>query len=176
MHRVIDISLTGHPDPFRVHDDAFELLRQYLDRARARLAEDPDDAEVIGDIERSIGDKLAERQQAGARVFDRETVSAVLEEVGAVDTGSEEPAAAARPPVRVRRRLYRIREGQQWAGVCTGLAAYAEIDVNAVRWIFVLLGILTAGVFLLVYLVAMFVLPVVSTRQEYLAAMSTPTP
>jgi len=39
MHRVIDISLTGHADPFRLHDDAYELLRGYLDSARSRLGQ-----------------------------------------------------------------------------------------------------------------------------------------
>ncbi|MGZ8481140.1 MAG: PspC domain-containing protein, partial [Candidatus Limnocylindria bacterium] len=131
---------------------------------------DPDEAEVIGDLERSIGEKLASRLSADKRVIDRADVGAVLQEIGAVDTGSSEAAATDGHRPR-RRRLYRIREGQEWAGVCTGLAAYAELDANVVRWIFVGLGLVTAGVFLLVYLVAMFVLPVVSTREEYFAAM-----
>ena len=171
MHRVIDISLTGHPEPFRVHDDAFELLRQYLERARARLAGDPDHAEVIGDLERSIGEKLVARQRAGKPVLDAADVSAILEEIGTVDAGSPESVAPPAPRTRGRRRLYRIREGQEWAGVCTGLAAYAELEVNVVRWVFVGLGLLTIGLFLLVYVVAMFVLPVVSTREEYEAAL-----
>lgn len=170
MHTVIDISLTGLAEPFRLHEDAYELLRGYLDSARARLSDDPDEAEVIGDLERSIGEKLASRLSADKRVIDRADVGAVLQQIGAVDTGSSAPTATDGHRPR-RRRLYRIREGQEWAGVCTGLAAYAELDPNVVRWIFVGLAFFTAGVFLLVYLVAMFVMPVVSTREEYFAAM-----
>jgi len=170
MHKVIDLSLTGHPDPYRLHEDAFEMLQQYLESARARLSGDPDQSEVIGDLEQSIGEKLAARQRAGKPVLDAADVGAVLEEVGAVDTDGGELAAATGQRPR-RRRLYRIREGQEWAGVCTGLAAYAELNVNVVRWIFVGLGLVTVGLFLLVYLVAMFVLPVVSTREEYFAAL-----
>jgi len=169
MHRVIDISLTGHAEPFRVHDDAFDLLHQYLDRARTRLADDPDHAEVIGDLERSIGEKLAGRQRTGNAVLDAEDITAVLEEIGAVDAGAAELAA---PRSRGRRRLYRIRDGQVWAGVCTGLAAYAELDVKVVRWIFVGLALVTVGLFMLVYVLAMFVLPVVSTRDEYEALVA----
>jgi phage shock protein PspC (stress-responsive transcriptional regulator) len=172
MHKVIDISLTGHPEPFRVHDDAFELLGKYLERARARLADDPDHAEVIGDLERSIGEKLAARRRDGKAVFDAADVTEVLESIGAVDTDTSEPAAMTTSSARGRRRLYRIREGQEWAGVCTGLAAYAELEVNAVRWVFVGLGLVTVGLFLFVYVVAMFVLPVVATREDYFAALA----
>jgi phage shock protein C len=171
MHRVIDISLTGHPAPYRLHEDAYERLRQYLDGARARLSDDPDQAEVIGDLERSVGDKLSALLRAGRQVIDDADVAAVLDQVGAVEpgvAGSPPPPVAQQP--RVRRRLYRIREGQQWAGICTGLAAYAELEVNVVRWVFVGLGLITAGAFLLVYVVAMFVIPVVPTREAFVAA------
>ena len=47
--------------------------------------------------------------------------------------------------------------------MCTGLAAYAQLDVKVVRWVFVGLGLVTVGLFLFVYVVAMFVLPVVPT-------------
>ena len=88
-------------------------------------------------------------------------VDAVLEEIGAVDTGTEpepEPEEAAAPPRR--RRLQRIHEGQAVAGVCTGLAAYAEIDVDWVRWGFVLASIFTAGLFIVVYVALIFILPI----------------
>lgn len=171
MHRVIDISLTGHADPFRLHEDAFEHLQQYLERARTRLAGNPDHAEVLGDLEQSIGEKLLARKGRGEPVIDAAGVRAVLEDIGVVDAGDiEPPAPAAR--AGARRRLYRIREGQEWAGVCTGLAAYADLSVNVVRWIFVGLGLVTVGLFMFVYLVAMFVLPVVSTREEYLALLA----
>lgn len=170
MNRVIDVSLSGHPEPFRLHEDAFELLQQYLDQARAGLTEDMDPAEVMGDLERSIGDKLADRRGDG-RVVAIDVVRGILDEIGAVGTHDGAPVAAPTlPPGRVRRRLYRIREGEQWAGICTGLAAYAELDVSVVRWVFVLLALVTAGVFLLVYVAAMFILPVVPTREAFAAA------
>jgi phage shock protein C len=170
MHRVIDISLSGHSAPFRLHDDAYEQLRAYLDRARAGLTDDTDQAEVIDDLERSIGEKLVDRLGAEKTVIDSADVSAVLEAVGAVDAAPGVEPTATPPDRPRRRRLMRIREGQEWAGVCTGLAAYAELDANVVRWIFVFLAIVTAGIFLLVYIAAMFILPVVPTRAAFAAA------
>ena len=173
MNKVIDVSLNGHADPFRLHDDAYDLLNGYLEGARSRLRDDPDHAEVIGDLERSIGEKLSARLSVEKRVIAIADVSAVLDEIGAVDTGGSDrtPSVAQRTG---RRRLFRVREGQQLAGVCAGLALYSDIDVAWVRTIFVLLAIFTAGVFLLVYVLAMFLLPVVATRQEYFAAQDAP--
>lgn len=169
MQKVVDVSLSGHAEPYRLHEDAYDALRRYLERAGARLRDDPDRAEVIGDLERSIGERLTNLVRSGTGVIDAVAINAILEEVGAVDTEGGEPVAAPVDRPRARRRLYRIREGQEWAGVCTGLAAYAELEVNVVRWVFVGLGLVTVGLFLLVYVVAMFVLPVVATREEYLA-------
>jgi len=177
MHKVIDISLTGHPEPFRLHEEAVDVLRDYLDRARAGITHELDADEVIGDLERSIGEKLVARRQGERAVLDLAAVRAVIEEIGTVGGDEAEivPRAGA-DPSRVRRRLYRIQEGQEWAGVCTGLAAYAQVNVDTVRWIFVLLGLLTAGIFILVYIVAMFVLPVVPTREAFAQAQVAPDP
>ena len=188
MHRVIDVDLTGQPRPFRLHDDAYDALGAYLDGARTRLGADTDVNEVVDDLERSIGERLTALTTPTDRVLTLADIDAVLDDIGAVETGSEAAAgagsagagstagagpAAGWPAADAhrgrRRRLYRIHEGQQFAGVCEGLAAYSEIDVAWVRTIFVLGTIFTAGAFLLVYLVLAFVLPVVSTHAEWAA-------
>ncbi len=170
MHRVVDISLSGHAEPYRLHDDAYEALARYLESARSRLTDDPDREEVIGDLERSIGEKLAVRLSPDRRVIVLGDVRSVVDEVGAVDTDAD-PAPPAAVERRRVRRLYRIHEGEKIAGVCQGLATCADLDVYMVRWIFAILTIITAGVFGLAYIAAMFILPVASTREEYFAAM-----
>jgi phage shock protein PspC (stress-responsive transcriptional regulator) len=179
MHRVIDVDLTGQPRPFRLHDDAYETLREYLDGAHSRLGPETDANEVIDDLERSIGERLTKLAGPNDRVLAAADITSVLDEIGAVETETEAPAGAAAVPAPAwpagsgrrsrRRRLYRIHEGQEFAGVCTGLAAYSEIDLAWIRTIFVLATIGTAGGFLLVYLVLAFVLPVVATRAEWFA-------
>ena len=170
MRKVINIDLVGHPNPYRLHEDAYDALSGYLDQARSRLADDPDQAEVVADLERAIGAKLADRLGSDDRSLTLEDVTAVLEEVGSVgaDAGQPPPAYADRPR---RRRLYRIREGQQIAGLCTGLAAYSEIDIAWIRTVFYALALVSAGLFFLVYLVVAFLLPVVPTREAWIARM-----
>jgi len=173
MHRVIDVDLEGQAKPFRLHEDAYDALEGYLEEARAGVPGDADAAEVIGDLERSIGARLAERQGSTERVLSLADVDAVLTAIGPV-AGDEKargfgPIGGSRTPHR--RRLFRIRAGQQIAGVCQGLAAYSEIDVAWVRTIFVLGTVVSAGFGLLVYLALAFILPVVPSHEAWIAAM-----
>ena len=174
MHTVISVDLAGQERPFRLHEDAYAALRQYLDHARARLGGVAESAEVIEDLERSIGERLAALGGPTDRIIEAGDVAAILEEVGTVDLGTDGRgpiglAGTGRHPAK--RRLYRIRESQQIAGVCTGLAAYADLRLDWVRTIVVALTLLTAGVFILAYLVLMFLLPVIGTRAEWVALM-----
>lgn len=178
MHRVIVVDLDGLSTPFRMHDDAYDALSRYLDLARSRLADDPDQAEVMGDLEGSVGTKLADRLGATDRIVTMKDIDVVLETIGPVGSTDDRTSGAKddRPPSVAasrpgdRRRLYRIREDQWIAGVSTGIAAYSEIGVEWVRTIFVLATLVTAGLFLLVYVALAFILPVVPTREAWIAA------
>jgi phage shock protein PspC (stress-responsive transcriptional regulator) len=56
------------------------------------------------------------------------------------------------------RRLVRRREGKVLAGVCSGLADYLGVDVNLVRVLTVVLGVMT-GAILPAYLLAWLIVP-----------------
>ncbi len=162
MDRTINVGLTGHAEQFRLDPDAYERLSRYLERAAARLQGDPDRAEVLADLERSIGDRLVASVGSGDRLVSAAEIDRILDEIGTVDTGqshvNDEPAT--RP-----RRLQRIREGQQIAGVCNGLAAYSEIDVAWVRTLFVLGTLATGGLLALLYIALAFILPITPRRE-----------
>jgi phage shock protein PspC (stress-responsive transcriptional regulator) len=70
--------------------------------------------------------------------------------------------ARARSP----RRLYRLRNGQQVAGVCKGLSAFSEIDVGMIRFLFLLGIVFSGGALLLGYVVLMFAMPLARTEAE----------
>ena len=57
----------------------------------------------------------------------------------------------------MEKKLYRIMEGKQLCGVCTGLAKYFNLDITVVRLIAVLLGLFGPGI--LGYIVCAFVIP-----------------
>ena len=163
MNKTIMVGLTGHDEQYKLDEDAYDRLSRYLERAASRLEDDADRAEVLGDLERSIGDRLAAATGSTGQVVTAAAMDAILEEIGAVDTGRDHGPEEDESQPR-RRRLQRVREGQQLAGVCNGLADYAELDVAWVRTGFVLGSLVTGGILVLVYIALAFILPVAPRR------------
>jgi phage shock protein PspC (stress-responsive transcriptional regulator) len=94
----------------------------------------------------------------------------------ASDPGSAQQAGASKnasqgPSVR---RLYQIREGAMISGVCTGIAAYLDVDVTVVRILFALFAVLTYGLGVTVYIAMMLVIPFANTSEEHAAASGAP--
>jgi phage shock protein PspC (stress-responsive transcriptional regulator) len=180
MNTVIIINLNGNA--FHLEEPGFASLRAYLERAQAQLKDNPDKIEIMADLEQAIADKCARFLQPHKNVLTAVEMDEVLKEMGPVqsehsadasdtpNTESRSNGAAAGAP----KRLYQIREGAMLSGVCTGLAAYLNIDVTIVRIAFVLLALLTTGIWVLVYLVMMLVVPFANTGEEHAAAAGAP--
>jgi len=63
----------------------------------------------------------------------------------------------------MNRRLYRSRTDTVLGGVCGGVAEYLDADPSIVRIIWAILGIVTGGVFVVLYVVMWIVVPEVPT-------------
>ena len=94
--------------------------------------------------------------------------------VGAASASASGAAGSQSAAGEIPRRLYQIREGSVFSGVCKGLAAYLNIDVSIVRILFIVLAVVTGGVWILVYLVMMFVVPFAETSEQHAAAHGWP--
>jgi phage shock protein PspC (stress-responsive transcriptional regulator) len=167
MKSAISIELDG--TTFALDERAYHALRSYLDRAAERLGAHPDRAEVIAGLERSIAAKLRLRAQDAAPI-DETTMLAALKQVGRVDgpalDGVAQQGTGRGDGERRPRRLYRLREGHLLAGVCTGIAAYAAVDVNVVRILFIVAAVISGGTVALIYGVLAFVMPMALTDGE----------
>ena len=184
MNKVTTVNLNGRA--FQVEEQAYDLLRAYLDEAARLLADDPDCREILADLEQAIGDKGTRCLGAGKNVLGEADMKRILAEMGPVETG--EPAtgtasvaagAAADSGAAPRetsgpKRLYLVREGEMIAGVCNGLAAYFGVDPTIVRLVFILLLFMSGGLIAIAYLVLMFVVPVAKTAEERAAARGLP--
>jgi phage shock protein PspC (stress-responsive transcriptional regulator) len=191
MRAAISVDLDGAS--YSLDEDAFFALHAYLDRAAARLGEHPDRDEVLAGLERSIGAKLVRGGERSGPIGAAE-MAATLREVGKVDGPRLGPERAdtrsdfdpdshtyydrdsATYPVSYAdgprpRRLYRLDDGKKIAGVCTGIAAYADLDVGLVRALVVLAAFFT-GLFLVaaLYVGLMFLVPLARTSTEIAAA------
>jgi phage shock protein PspC (stress-responsive transcriptional regulator) len=181
MQKVITINLNGNA--YQLDESAYTLLREYLDRAELQLKDNPDRAEILSDLEQAIADKCNRVLGPAKTVVNTAEVQRIIDEMGPVDPPSGDPAASAGPSHTTgeraqagatRKRLYQISEGAMFSGVCTGIAAYLNVDVTFVRIAFVLLAVITKGVFVAVYLLLMVVVPHATTSEERAAAHGQP--
>ena len=167
MERVITINLNGNP--YQLEAPAYDALRAYLARAEAALADNPDKAEIVRDLEQAIADKCAAYLSAHKSVIGADEMERVIEEMGPVE-GDAEPKTESPSGEAPNKRLFRLRDGAWIAGICSGLSAYFNIDVTIVRLVAVVLGIVTGGWALLFYVIAMFIIPSAHTSEEWAQA------
>jgi phage shock protein PspC (stress-responsive transcriptional regulator) len=181
MQKVITVNLNGNG--YQLEEPGYEALRNYLDDAARQLADDPDRAEIVADLEQAIADKCARYLRAQKNVVATGELEQVLKEMGPVEAtpgDGETPAAkekeadAGREAAVAPKRLYQIDEGAWISGVCNGIAAYFAIDPTIVRIIFVALALLTGGLWIVAYIVMMFVIPTAKTSEQRAAARGLP--
>jgi len=171
MNTVTTINLAG--TAFQVEDPGYEALKRYLDDARTSLAGNPDEAEILGDIERAIADKCRRYVTAHKNVITTAEAETIVKEMGPVASEGE-PAHDTPPSRSAPKRLYRVVEGELIAGVANGIAVYFDVDVMLVRILFVLLTALTGGGFIFGYLLAWIFIPVAETSRQKAAASGEP--
>jgi phage shock protein PspC (stress-responsive transcriptional regulator) len=191
MRPVISVSLNGRA--YQLEDDAHAALAEYLDSAARSLAGNPDQAEILADLEQAIADKLERCLSAHKTVVARSEIEQVIREMGPVDAGlgNGTPNDGAAPGQRggaagtnagssrqsstgASKRLYQISDGALISGVCKGIAVYLDVDVTLVRVLFVLAAVLTGGLAILVYVLMMFIVPYANTLEEHAAARGLP--
>ena len=185
MNKVITVNLNGNA--YQLEEQGYDALRTYLDGAAAKLATNPDQEEIMSDIEQAIADKLRAQLGSYKNVATTSQVAAIIAEMGPVEAGSETPAGDRPPDAKAgaagaapkteapgaAKRLYRLYDGAMISGVCNGIAAYFNLDPTIVRLIFVIASVFTGGLVVLAYIVMVFVIPVASTEAEKNAACGT---
>jgi phage shock protein PspC (stress-responsive transcriptional regulator) len=179
MEPVISVNLAGNA--YQLETSAHQALKAYLDRASAALADNPDKAEIIRDLEQAVADKASACLSAYKSVVGAQDMAAILEEMGPVeDERQPAPDESAAPSDddsmgAPKKRLYRIREGAMVSGVCAGLGAYFALDANIIRILFVVATFFTGGFAILAYIAMMFLIPSAHTSAEWAAAHGIPS-
>ena len=193
MNKVITLNLNGNA--YQLEESGYEALRAYLETAARRLEGNPDRPEILADIEQAIADKFRALLGPHKTVVVGREVAQVIAEMGPVEDATDpadgpaaRTAAQAAPGGTTAagstatsassggaRRLFKISEGSMLAGVCSGLAAYTQIDVTVIRILFAVLTVFTYGTGCLLYLLLMFLVPPAETSAEKAAAFGAPS-
>jgi phage shock protein PspC (stress-responsive transcriptional regulator) len=176
MKKSIKINLGGLV--LHVDDDAYDLLRSYLDQIQLRFSQVPGESEILNDIETRMAELFQEKLVPGKEVISLDDAKEVIEIMGKPEeigeAGEEEAGPTIPPPFRSRgRRMYRDPSNQRIAGVCSGLAAYFKMDPLFVRILFVVFT-LAYGAGILIYFVLWAGVPEARTASEKLEMYGEP--
>lgn len=200
MKKTFNINLAGYP--FVIDEDAYNLLKDYLDTIKYAFETPEDTGEIAADIEARIAELILENQNGLSKIVTINEVSKVIERIGKPsdfieveesvftehNTDKEEikieeekivpppynPKKTSRNPF-VRKRLFRDPQNSLLGGVCSGIANYFGIDVTIVRLLTVLLFFLSASTVAILYIILWIVVPEAHTPLQRMQMMGEDT-
>lgn len=162
---------------FNVDEDAFALLNDYIGKLENWFKNKEGGKEVVHDIELRLSEIFTEKTRRGALIV---TLAMVREAVSMMgqpeDFEAEESMSSHEVKVdqKATRRLYRDPFNAVLGGVCSGLAAYLNMELSLVRVIFAVLPFLSFGGIIIVYVVLWIALPVAVTPAQRLEMQGEP--
>ncbi|MGD0755487.1 MAG: PspC domain-containing protein [Bacteroidales bacterium] len=162
MDKTISINLGGIL--FQIDEEAFRILRDYLQKINNHFGNAQGGHETIEDIESRIAE-IFQSQKGLAGVVTRENVEAMISIIGKPeDFDHVEPETGAPVYTSEKRRMYRNRDDFIISGVCGGIGAYLDTDPVLFRILFIISAMF--GVGLLVYVALWIALPVARTDSQ----------
>ena len=156
MDKTININIAG--TLFKIDEEAFRILRDYLQAINNRFRNVQGGHETIDDIEFRIAE-IFQSQRGVAGVISKDNVEAMIAIIGKPEdfdhseTGTESPLYTSR-----RKRMYRNPDDSIVSGVCGGIGAYLNTDPVLFRILFVIFA-LFFGVGFFVYIALWIALP-----------------
>jgi len=140
---------------FVIDEDAYYMLRNYLDDVRSRFDVD-EQAEVMNDVEMRVADILSEAIASPRQVVNTDHVRRAIAIIGKADEFGEKRWQEKR--AGNGRKLMRSRYDKVIGGVCGGLAKYLNVDPLLVR--IIMLVLLLCGSFgFWLYIILWIVVP-----------------
>jgi phage shock protein PspC (stress-responsive transcriptional regulator) len=161
---------------FNMEEDAYRLLKDYLDEIKNVLRHEPDAEEIMRDIEARIAEILNDRSDKRLKAVSTEDVNFVMLNMGKPGDFGDAPTDSAGEPETTtsqRKRLFRDPDQRILGGVCAGLGHYFGLDPVMIRLL--LVGIvLLGGSGILLYIILWIVMPKAETAADRLSMKGEP--
>ena len=161
MDKTLDVNIGGNA--FTLDEDAYWMLRHYLNQIEARLAPQVKE-NTMEDVEIRIADILGENITPRKRVIGTPVVRSAMSVIGNPEDFGESVYCVPEPDHREanqepeRNRLYRSHDTKIIGGVCGGIAEYNNWDPSIVRLITFFIIFFT-GIGFIAYLIMWIVVP-----------------
>ena len=174
MNKIIQINLAGQA--ISIDEVAYDKLKAYLDSIEDQFSGSPGGTEIQEDIEARIAEMYLQKFKTGKSFINMQDVEETIEIMGnpkemgqAEEESEEEPSFeqeyTGKQHSKSGKKLFRDPEERILGGVCSGLAAYFDLDVSLVRLIFIASSVFF-GVGILPYVLLWFILPEAETAQD----------
>ena len=154
---------------FIIDEDAYARLDTYLTAFRAKLHAGADNQEVMTDLENRIAELASAKLSGENRVIDIALIDEIISCIGMPDGTAYrfERATddAPRETEPVVHKFYRDPDHRSIGGVCSGLAAYFNVDLSLVRVAFIVL-FLCASCGFWIYIALWIIAPNAKTPTE----------
>ncbi len=160
MDKTININIAGIL--FQIEEDAYGMLRDYLQALNNRFKNVAGGVETVGDIESRIAE-IFETQKGTAGIISASGVEAMITIIGKPEDFDNIDAEPEHDGYTYqKKRMYRNPDDMVLSGVCGGIGAYLNTDPVLFRILFVLFTF-SFGVGIFLYLALWIALPPANT-------------
>lgn len=174
MNKTIIINISGII--FHIEEDAYEKLKAYMTEVKSHFIKSEDSFEIVSDIENRIAELFNEIIQAEEKqvivLYDVERIIRTMGQPKDFENTLEEEKEEEQKEINnaknIKKRLYRNPDDKIAAGICSGIAAYFDIDPLWIR-LALAISIFFFGTGIVLYLLLWIIMPEAQTRTEKLA-------
>lgn len=178
MQKTIDITLAG--TRFTLEERAYERLVAYTTSLETHFTANAEKTEILRDIEARIAEQFLANRNSGNDVVTDTEVTAIMHDIGSVSAIAEfenderndrhEPAGTERSS----KKLFRDTSNRVLGGVCSGLAAYFNLDSPVVRIVVLILALVFFPFSILIYILMWMIVPAARTPVQKLKMQGEP--
>jgi phage shock protein PspC (stress-responsive transcriptional regulator) len=173
MKITLSVNLGGYS--FNIDEDAYEELKRYLRNLEFHFAGEESSSEILSDIEARMAELFRAKMTGYKQVITIPDVKEAIQVMGTPEDIADNEGKSARDKFSSAgyHRMYRDPDHRIIGGVCSGMAAYWDMDPIILRVIFAAL-IFAGGIGAVVYLILYIVLPEAKTTAQKIEMKGEP--
>lgn len=169
MKQVVNIAIGGKS--FIIEDDAYALLQNYLGVFRSKTQMGIETNEVMDELEMRMSELFSDLSKSENSTINKSHVEKIISMLGLPDGSAYQSSQEnfkynnMNENIKPVHKFFRNPDGKAIGGVCSGVAAYFDIDIIIVRLIAVA-ALIFGGSGFWIYIIFWIVAPEARTASE----------
>ena len=159
---------------FHIDSDAYDLLKNYLNKLEKSFSKTEGKQEILEDIEVRIAELFSQYTIREGYVISEQNVKDVIETLGTPEDIADEDFVEENSKSESQKKLYRDSENRIIGGVASGLGHFFGIERVWIRLIIILLILSSVGGIIFIYILLWAIVPEANTTAEKLRMKGKP--